>query len=257
MSRSGEEEGAPWRVRRTTSDRSRMLTADLTGRQKPNTGTQRGEAGTILQRENTAEERVSVQLPNIQLELHKWNVEPESAEELNWKQALCAADGAPLPTHLRPFCSPEQYTLVKQTYQQLQHSGYYWGALSMEEAHAMLSDATQGTFLIRDSVQPDVFFTLSYCGDDGPTSVRVLLNKNLQFSLHGSHKTFPSLFALLTHYTGPTCKLSKPLRTERPERLSHMCRRAIVRAFGAHNITTVSGLSTKDVQTIYLYPYSI
>uniref|UniRef100_A0A3B3ZDG4 Suppressor of cytokine signaling 1b n=1 Tax=Periophthalmus magnuspinnatus TaxID=409849 RepID=A0A3B3ZDG4_9GOBI len=170
---------------------------------------------------------------------------------------LALVDGAPLPTHLRPFSSPEQYRLVKQTYQQLQHSGYYWGALSMEEAHAMLSDAPLGTFLIRDSVQPDVFFTLSYRGDDAPTSVRVLLNKDLQYSLHGSRRTFPSLFALLTHYTGPTCKLSVPHRKERPERLSHMCRRALVRIYGAHNIRTVSGLSTKEKQSIHFYPYSI
>ncbi|KAJ0033590.1 hypothetical protein NQD34_000697 [Periophthalmus magnuspinnatus] len=255
MSQSGEEEEACWRVTRTNLVHSRMLTADLNENRKQNLTTQRGGAGTIFHREGAAEEDLSVQLPDIQLEVDKWDSESERPDELNWKQAL--VDGAPLPTHLRPFSSPEQYRLVKQTYQQLQHSGYYWGALSMEEAHAMLSDAPLGTFLIRDSVQPDVFFTLSYRGDDAPTSVRVLLNKDLQYSLHGSRRTFPSLFALLTHYTGPTCKLSVPHRKERPERLSHMCRRALVRIYGAHNIRTVSGLSTKEKQSIHFYPYSI
>ncbi|XP_072319757.1 suppressor of cytokine signaling 1-like [Eucyclogobius newberryi] len=197
-------------------------------------------------------------LPENSLEFRKWNCELESPEELDWRQALPEPDGGePLPFHLRPFSGPEQYELVRQTYQQLRHSGYYWGALTMEEAHAALGHAPLGTFLIRDSVQPDVFFTLSYRGDDGPTSVRVLLGRDLRFSLHGSHKAFPSLFALLAHYTGPTCKLTAPHRRERPERLTHMCRRALVQAYGADNLRAASGLSAKEKQSIYLYPYSI
>ncbi|CAL9700093.1 unnamed protein product [Knipowitschia caucasica] len=180
----------------------------------------------------------------------------DRAEEISL-QPLSEVDSAPLPTHLRAFSSAEQYQLVKETHLQLLHSGYYWGALTMNQAHAILSSAPQGSFLIRDSIQSDVFFTLSYSSDDGPTSVRVLLNKDLQFSLHGSNKSFASFFALLSHYTGPSCKLSTPYRKQRPERLTHMCRRALVRVYGADCISTVSGLSNKDKQNIYLYPYSI
>lgn len=64
-------------------------------------------------------------------------------------QALSEADAISWPTHLRSFSSPEEYKLVKRTYQQLQHSGYYWGPLTMEEAHTMLKSAPLGTFLIR------------------------------------------------------------------------------------------------------------
>ncbi|MEQ2158171.1 hypothetical protein GOODEAATRI_009484 [Goodea atripinnis] len=83
----------------------------------------------------------------------------------------------------------------------------------------------------RDSGQPDVFFTLSYQSEDGPTSVRVQLN-NLLFSLHGSQKTFTSLFALLAFYTSSPCKLTEPYRRQRPERLKQMCRRALVQTHG-------------------------
>lgn len=108
----------------------------------------------------------------------------------------------------------------------------------------------------RDSGQPDVFFTLSYQSDDGPTSVRVQLN-NLLFSLYGSQRTFASLFALLTYYTGSSCKLTVPYRKQRPERLKQMCRRALIRAYGAENISTFPGLSTQVKDYVHAYPCCI
>lgn len=183
----------------------------------------------------------------------KLNLEedPES-----WRQAVTGADADSLPTHLRPFRSAAEYKLVKHTYQQLQHSGYYWGSMTMEEAHEILSKAAQGTFLIRDSGQPDVFFTLSYQSDEGPTSVRVQLN-NLLFSLFGSHRTFASLFALLTYYTGSSCKLTAPYRKQRPERLKQMCRRALIRTYGAENMSTFPGLVTQVKDYVHAYPCCI
>ncbi|XP_074554390.1 suppressor of cytokine signaling 1b [Halichoeres trimaculatus] len=171
-----------------------------------------------------------------------------------WRQPFSGA--ANLPTHLRPFSSAAEYKLVKHTYHQLQHSGYYWGSMTMEIAHNILTAAPLGTFLIRDSGQSDVFFTLSYQSDDGPTSVRVQLN-NLLFSLHGSHRTFPSLFALLTYYTGSSCKLTIPYRRQRPERLKEMCRRALIRACGAENLSTLPGLSSRDRDYVRAYPHCI
>lgn len=250
--------GAAW----TSGVHSRMVRENRPAhpkkrKQKEDAGTQSEEVRTS----STCQDAEGGELPegfsDIQLELDKWSSESESAEEHVWRQSLNNFDGVDLPSHLRPFSSPEQHSLVKQTYKRLQHSGYYWGALTMEKAHAMLSDAPLGTFLIRDSIQPDIFFTLSYRSDEAPTSVRVLLNEDLLFSLHGSHKTFPSLFALLTHYTGPSCKLTAPHRKERPERLKHMCRRAVVRAFGADNIRTLPGLAPENKAYINLYPYSI
>ncbi|XP_068178816.1 suppressor of cytokine signaling 1-like [Antennarius striatus] len=182
--------------------------------------------------------------------------EAESREETEpWQQEGKGADD--LPTHLRLFRSAAEYKLVKHTFMQLQHSGYYWGSMPMEKAHEMLADAPLGTFLIRDSGRPDVFFTLSYQSDDGPTSVRIRLNDNLLFCLNGSHKTFASLFDLLTFYTGSSCKLTVPYRKQRPECLKEMCRRALIRTHGAENIGTLAGLSSGVKDYVYVYPYFI
>ncbi|XP_061536041.1 suppressor of cytokine signaling 1-like isoform X1 [Phycodurus eques] len=165
-------------------------------------------------------------------------------------------EAANLPTHLRPFSSPEEYKLVKRTHQQLQHSSYYWGAMTMEEAHKILTLASPGSFLIRDSGQPDVFFTLSYHSDDGPTSIRVVLRK-LLFGLCGSQKTFASLFDLLAHYSSPSCKLTTPYRRQQPEHLKQICRRALVHTYGVENIRNLTGLSCEVKDYVYAYPHSI
>ncbi|XP_041790183.1 suppressor of cytokine signaling 1-like [Chelmon rostratus] len=191
-----------------------------------------------------------------QLDLLFWSKFDLEEEPETWCQPVTGADAESFPTHLRPFSSAAEYKLVKHTYRHLQHSGYYWGSMTMEAAHEILAHAPQGTFLIRDSGQPDVFFTLSYQSDDGPTSVRVQLN-NLLFSLHGSHRTFPSLFALLTYYTSSSCKLTVPYRKQRPECLKQMCRRALVCTYGAENINTLPGLSIQIKDYVHVYPYCI
>lgn len=106
----------------------------------------------------------------------------------------------------------------------------------------------------RDSGQPDVFFTLSYKSEEGPTSIRIQLN-NLLFSLHGSHRTFASLFTLFTYYTSSSCKLTLPYRRERPERLKQMCRRALVLSQGAEGISTLPGLSPSLKDFVQKYPH--
>ncbi|XP_029001315.1 suppressor of cytokine signaling 1-like [Betta splendens] len=187
-----------------------------------------------------------------QLDLLHWHKLRFVAEPEAWNKPSSQAEADCLPTHLRPFSSQEEYKLVKTTYNQLLHSGFYWGPMTMEEAHEALAPTPLGTFLIRDSGQSDVFFTLSYQSDDGPTSVRVQLN-NLLFGLHGSHRTFASLFALLTYYTGSSCKLRAPYRRQRPERLKEMCRRAFIRTFGAEPV----GLSPQIEDYVHKYPHSI
>ncbi|KAF6736438.1 Suppressor of cytokine signaling 1 [Oryzias melastigma] len=191
--------------------------------------------------------------PDRQSEPLLWNQPVEESKP--WIQPETGAD-ADFFTHLRPFSSEEAYTLVRHTYQQLQHSGFYWGPITMEEAHEKLSHAPIGTFLIRDSGQPDVFFTLSYQSEEGPTSVRIILD-NLHFNLYGSLRTFPSLFALLTYYTSSSCKLTEPYRKQRPERLKQMCRRALIRAHGSECTSTLSGLSVQTKAYVLAYPHCI
>ncbi|XP_077426096.1 suppressor of cytokine signaling 1-like [Vanacampus margaritifer] len=229
---------------------------------------------TIIKKKNAKQENPS-QVPEESAapqQVQRAEQNQNAAEEtLHWSHLHClylsdeqletwcqwsGAETANLPTHLRPFSGPEEYKLVKRTHQQLQHSSYYWGAMNMEEAHEILRRASLGTFLIRDSGQPDVFFTLSYRSDDGPTSVRVLLRK-LLFGLCGSQKTFASLFHLLTYYCGQSGKLTSPYRWQRPERLKQICRRALVRTYGAENIKDLAGLSREVKDYVHAYPCAI
>lgn len=191
-----------------------------------------------------------------QLDLLLWQKLNSNGEPGSLCQPFPGADAESWPTHLCPFSSAAEYRLVKHTYQQLQHSGYYWGSMPMEEAHAILTQAPLGTFLIRDSGQTDVFFTLSYQSDDGPTSVRVQMN-NLLFSLYGSTRTFDSFFALLTFYTGSSCKLTSPYRKQRPEHLTQMCRRAVIGLYGAEDLSTLPGLSPQLKNYVLSYPCCI
>lgn len=64
-------------------------------------------------------------------------------------QNVDGADAGSLPTHLRPFSSLTEFKLVRNTYVQLLHSGYYWRSMTMEEAHRILEHVQLGTFLIR------------------------------------------------------------------------------------------------------------
>ncbi|KAM3622630.1 uncharacterized protein V6R79_001368 [Siganus canaliculatus] len=222
-----------------------------------------------IETQNQAPEESAAPEPaqNPDLDFLRWSKVSFREEPESWSQvrhflryALSAFTADPeeeaLPTHLCPFKSADEYHLVKGTYLQLQHSSFYWGAMTMEEAHAALAPTAPGTFLIRDSIQPDVFFTLSYQSEDGPTSVRVQLS-NLLFSLFGSQRTFASLFALLAFYTGASCKLRTPFRRQRPECLKQMCRRAFIRTYGAENISSSPGLSLQVKDYVHAYPYSI
>ncbi|XP_069023850.1 suppressor of cytokine signaling 1b [Embiotoca jacksoni] len=210
------------------------------------------ERGQSPERVKTESQKPTDRQPDL-LRWSKFKLEDEPE---SWGQPVTGADADSLPTHLHPFSSQAEYKLVKRTYQQLQHSGYYWGPMTMEEGHEILRQALLGTFLIRDSGQRDIFFTLSYQSEDGPTSVRVQLN-NLLFSLCGSHRTFDTLFALLTYYTGSPCKLTEPYRRQRPECLKQMCRRAFIRTYGAESISTLPGLSTQLKVYVQAYPHCI
>ncbi|KAM6957325.1 suppressor of cytokine signaling 1a [Aplochiton taeniatus] len=123
------------------------------------------------------------------------------------------------------------FLLITSTAAMLERSGFYWGPLGVDEAHGMLRPAALGAFLVRDSRQKDVFFTLSYRAANGPLSVRIVYRRQ-RFSLAGSERAFPCLFALLEHYiTSPKKSLSVPYRKQRPT-LQELCRKRIVEACG-------------------------
>ena len=143
------------------------------------------------------------------------------------------------PTHFRTFRNEKDWRLIKATCSMLETSGFYWGPMAVEEAHARLREEPLGTFLVRDSRQKDVFFTLSYRSPSGPVSIRINFQGS-RFSLTGSKESFDSLFKLLEHYTSsPRESLTRPYRKVRLRSLQELCRQRIVGTCGGERIHSI------------------
>ncbi|XP_035253039.1 suppressor of cytokine signaling 1a [Anguilla anguilla] len=142
------------------------------------------------------------------------------------------------PTHFRPFRNEKDFRLITATSTMLETSGFYWGPMAVEEAHARLKGEPLGTFLVRDSRQKDVFFTLSYRSSSGPVSIRIIFQGS-RFSLTGSKETFDSLFKLLEHYSSPRKSLTRPYRKVRLRSLQELCRQRIVETWGGERIHSI------------------
>ncbi|XP_077591552.1 suppressor of cytokine signaling 1a [Stigmatopora nigra] len=159
-------------------------------------------------------------------------------------------------THFPTFNCKEDYKIIIDTASQLELSGFYWGPLGVEEAHCMLKDAPQGSYLIRDSRQKDIFFTLSYHAKNGPVSVRIDY-KRQKFSLSGNMRTFSTLFDLLEYYTNsPKRSLRVPHRKWEPT-LQELCRRRIMELCGGRK--QVSELPLTNIAQDFLleFPYKL
>lgn len=52
-------------------------------------------------------------------------------------------------------------------------AGWYWGSITAAEAKQLLSEAEEGTFLLRDSSNPGYLLTLSVRTSLGPTHLRI------------------------------------------------------------------------------------
>lgn len=134
-------------------------------------------------------------------------------------------------------------------------SGWYWGSLTANEAKEILQDASEGTFLVRDSSQRDYLFTISAMTSAGPTNLRIEY-KHGKFKLDSvvlvkpKLKQFDGVVHLVEHYvqlsrsgdkapsnSRPSAAppngtvqllLTKPVYTATPS-LQHLCRVAINR----------------------------
>ncbi|XP_033845351.1 suppressor of cytokine signaling 2 [Periophthalmus magnuspinnatus] len=88
---------------------------------------------------------------------------------------------------------------------ELKNTGWYWGSLTANEAKEILQDATEGTFLVRDSSQRDYLFTISAVTSAGPTNLRIEY-KHGKFKLDSvvlvkpKLKQFDSVVHLVEHY---------------------------------------------------------
>ncbi|XP_056132946.1 suppressor of cytokine signaling 2 [Lampris incognitus] len=137
----------------------------------------------------------------------------------------------------------------------LKNTGWYWGSLTANEAKEILQDASEGTFLVRDSSQRDYLFTISAMTSAGPTNLRIEY-KDGKFKLDSvvllkpRLKQFDSVVHLVEHYvqlsrttskgasnSQPSASpngtvqllLTKPVYTATPS-LQHLCRIAINQA---------------------------
>ncbi|KAM3858798.1 suppressor of cytokine signaling 2 [Diretmus argenteus] len=135
---------------------------------------------------------------------------------------------------------------------ELKSTGWYWGSLTANEAKEILQDASEGTFLVRDSSQRDYLFTISAMTSAGPTNLRIEY-KHGKFKLDSvvlvkpKLKQFDSVVHLVEHYvqlSRTTSKgasnsqpsaapngtvqllLTRPVYTATPS-LQHLCRVAI------------------------------
>ncbi|XP_047431728.1 suppressor of cytokine signaling 2 [Mugil cephalus] len=137
----------------------------------------------------------------------------------------------------------------------LRNTGWYWGSLTANEAKEILQDASEGTFLVRDSSQRDYLFTISAMTSAGPTNLRIEY-KHGKFKLDSvvlvkpRLKQFDSVVHLVEHYVqlsrtsdraAPDSQpaaappngtvqllLTRPVYTATPT-LQHLCRIAINR----------------------------
>uniref|UniRef100_A0A8D0F0A6 SH2 domain-containing protein n=1 Tax=Strix occidentalis caurina TaxID=311401 RepID=A0A8D0F0A6_STROC len=77
-----------------------------------------------------------------------------------------------VPDRFRMFRSCE-WEVLERSLNILQASDFYWGPLSVGEAHAKLQREPVGTYLVRDSSQGNCLFSLSVRMPTGPVSLRI------------------------------------------------------------------------------------
>nr|XP_046185780.1 suppressor of cytokine signaling 2-like isoform X1 [Oncorhynchus gorbuscha] len=96
-------------------------------------------------------------------------------------------------------------TRIGQAMKDLKNTGWYWGSLTANEAKEILQDASEGTFLVRDSSQRDYLFTISAMTSAGPTNLRIEYKEG-KFKLDSvvlikpKLKQFDSVVHLVEHY---------------------------------------------------------
>ena len=89
---------------------------------------------------------------------------------------------------------------------------YYHGPISWQESSELLEDCAAGTFLVRDSQDPQFLYSLSFQRgkkEGGPTSVRIRQDKgrwslDSQESIHHLMPSFSSTVDLIQYYVNLT-----------------------------------------------------
>lgn len=111
----------------------------------------------------------------------------------------------PAPQPRGPRDTQEDFDRLCVAVNNLHTSGWYHGAMTYTEAKRKLRHSNPGTFLVRDSSDPNYLFTLSVRTSRGTTSVRIEY-ENGKFTLDSeealrrSAPSFDCVVKLLNHY---------------------------------------------------------
>lgn len=138
-----------------------------------------------------------------------------------------------------PPIFPETEEVLKRSRLELQQSCWYYGAINWQESSILLQNTRQGTFLVRDSQDPQFLYSLSLQrSKEGPTSVRISFCEG-KFSLdadpaiRGLIPGFESIGSLISHYSeersqtpAPNIVVRRPLYKQPPS-LAHSARLSI------------------------------
>uniref|UniRef100_A0A8D0HHR5 Suppressor of cytokine signaling 2 n=1 Tax=Sphenodon punctatus TaxID=8508 RepID=A0A8D0HHR5_SPHPU len=68
---------------------------------------------------------------------------------------------------------PSEAERLDSAMRELRLTGWYWGNMSVAEAKERLQDASEGTFLVRDSSHSEYLLTISVKTLAGPTNLRI------------------------------------------------------------------------------------
>ncbi|XP_071960802.1 cytokine-inducible SH2-containing protein-like [Antedon mediterranea] len=110
---------------------------------------------------------------------------------------------------------------ITRTNQILEESSWYHGSITYKQARQKLKDAKNGTFLVRDSLDPNYLYSVSVKTPRGATSVRIIYHRgkfalDCEDALKPYAPKFECVIKLLCHYisasTGKS-KLHKDLKT--------------------------------------------
>ncbi|KAM8981785.1 suppressor of cytokine signaling 1 [Sarcophilus harrisii] len=127
-----------------------------------------------------------------------------------------------LPTRFRAFRNHE-WEVVERSLSVLQTRDFYWGPLSVREAHARLEMEPVGTYLLRDSAQEDCLFSLSVRIPSGPISLRITFHKGYFWLKHLCSDCVVKLLEMAEEATRTSslyCKEGLPLVFSTPLRRS-------------------------------------
>lgn len=137
---------------------------------------------------------------------------------------------------------------IQNCIQLLRQSGFYWGAITNQEAKTFLRNAKAGSFLVRDSTDQRYLFTITLKTSTGITSVRIVMQKSTfrldSKNLEAQTPTFKTVLHLINYYMKIAWNIRSSVTVEQKTTknssfllyhplykelytLKHLCRRAI------------------------------